>query len=149
MWDSQLPHSHVRTPESYPYSGLDDNYCRNPDGESKAWCYTTDPDVRWAYCAVASCVPTCIPDTDNCGCASVKQADYRGTVAVTVSGYTCQTWNSQFPHAHDLTPDIYPNFGLDSNYCRNPNGEAGAWCFTTDDPNKTWELCDVTTCVTN
>ena len=32
-WDSQTPHSHTRTPEKYPNSGLDENYCRNPDGE--------------------------------------------------------------------------------------------------------------------
>ena len=31
-WDSQKPHSHTRTPENYPNSGLEENYCRNPDG---------------------------------------------------------------------------------------------------------------------
>jgi len=28
------------------------------------------------------------------------------------------------------------------NYCRNPDGEAGLWCYTTD-PRKRWELCGV------
>ena len=32
-WDSQTPHSHTRTPEKYPKSGLEENFCRNPDGE--------------------------------------------------------------------------------------------------------------------
>ena len=32
-WDSQSPHSHTRTPENYPNSGLEENYCRNPDGK--------------------------------------------------------------------------------------------------------------------
>ena len=28
----------------------DHNYCRNPDGESGIWCYTTNPDSRWELC---------------------------------------------------------------------------------------------------
>ena len=31
-WDTQSPHRHSRTPETYPNSGLEENYCRNPDG---------------------------------------------------------------------------------------------------------------------
>ena len=34
-WDSQLPRSHTRTPENYPDSGLEENYCRNPEGKPK------------------------------------------------------------------------------------------------------------------
>jgi hypothetical protein len=49
-WDSQRPHEHSRTPENHPYSGLDSNYCRNPDGEETIWCYTTDSESRWEYC---------------------------------------------------------------------------------------------------
>ena len=29
--------------------------CRNPDGDSGPWCYTTDPDKRWEYCDVPVC----------------------------------------------------------------------------------------------
>ena len=32
-WDVQSPHKHSRTPENYPNSGLEENYCRNPDGK--------------------------------------------------------------------------------------------------------------------
>merc|ERR1712003_570762 len=49
-WNSQEPHSHSRTPENYPDSGLVGNYCRNPDGVSSIWCYTTDSGSRWEYC---------------------------------------------------------------------------------------------------
>eukprot|EP00966_Prymnesium_polylepis_P110029 2545835-Prymnesium_polylepis.1 len=47
-WDSQYPHSHARRPERV--SGLDSNYCRNPDNEPTIWCYTTDPNERWDFC---------------------------------------------------------------------------------------------------
>ena len=32
------------------------------------------------------------------------------------------------------------------NYCRNPDGEPGPWCYTTDS-SKRWELCDVEQCI--
>ena len=95
----------------------------------------------------------CIPDPDTCGCASIKQVDYRGNIAVTstsnvtASGKTCQAWSAQIPHSHDRTPENYPSSGLDSNYCRNPDGEPGAWCYTMDSGSR-WELCDVPTCDT-
>jgi len=55
-WDSQSPHGHSRTVSNYPDSGLDENYCRNPDNEpGGAWCYTTNPDKRWEYCDVPRC----------------------------------------------------------------------------------------------
>lgn len=90
---------------------------------------------------------SCIPDANNCGCASEKQADYRGNISVTVSGKKCQAWASQTPHSHSRTPENYPYSGLDANYCRNPDGEPGAWCYTEDSSTR-WELCDVPTCDT-
>ena len=70
--------------------------------------------------------------------------DYRGSVAVTATGRTCQDWAAQTPHEHSRTPNNYPEFGLEGehNYCRNPDGEATAWCYTTD-PSSRWELCDI------
>lgn len=40
---------------SYPDKGLDDNYCRNPDGRHRPWCFTTDPDTPWEYCNIKVC----------------------------------------------------------------------------------------------
>ncbi|XP_034322078.2 uncharacterized protein [Magallana gigas] len=49
-WDSQTPHTHR-------FGGLADqeNYCRNPDGESAPWCYTTNVNNRWELCAIPRC----------------------------------------------------------------------------------------------
>jgi apolipoprotein a len=53
-WDTnEFPHKH--RPESRPNAGLESNFCRNPDGDVKAWCYTTNPDIHLAYCEVPVC----------------------------------------------------------------------------------------------
>jgi len=33
-------------PEHFP-----ENYCRNPDGEPTIWCYTSEKEQRWEFCA--------------------------------------------------------------------------------------------------
>lgn len=70
-----------------------------------------------------------------------QHAGYRGCQTVTRSNKTCQSWDSQMPHEHIQTPENYQNSGLDSNYCRNPDGEPTIWCFTTDSESR-WEFCD-------
>ena len=261
-WSSQEPHVHSRTPEVYPYSNLEENYCRNPDGWNNAWCYTTDSDKRWEDCTVPDCSlekwcsvtgqefldklegsvgyvdldsakTNCYPDEncsgisqvsdgtyqlktgaltptdgegvtlqkglckhvthppageyckmegvtltswftsastlqealqlcryhESCGgvsgneggywlysnrmssptpgtnswfkdecpdvtkCGTGSQADYRGNINTTVSGRTCQRWDSQTPHSHNRTPEKYPDSGLEENFCRNPDGK--------------------------
>eukprot|EP00546_Thalassionema_frauenfeldii_P009858 CAMPEP_0178918002 /NCGR_PEP_ID=MMETSP0786-20121207/13579_1 /TAXON_ID=186022 /ORGANISM="Thalassionema frauenfeldii, Strain CCMP 1798" /LENGTH=916 /DNA_ID=CAMNT_0020591653 /DNA_START=188 /DNA_END=2935 /DNA_ORIENTATION=+ len=80
-----------------------------------------------------------------CGCSSVNQRDYRGTVAVTRTGITCQKWSVQSPHGHD-SYDFGDDNGLgDHNYCRNPTGGDGVWCLTTD-PEVAWDYCAVPMC---
>ena len=70
--------------------------------------------------------------------------DYRGKVAVTKGGRECQMWSNQDPWHHTKTTVNFPSSGLGGhNYCRNPDGEDGPWCFTLDYPNVRWELCDV------
>ena len=72
------------------------------------------------------------------GCFYGDGADYQGNAAVTESGRTCQDWALDTPHGHSFNH-------LPANYCRNPDGEPGPWCYTTD-PAKRWELCDVLKC---
>ncbi|KAJ6664579.1 hypothetical protein lerEdw1_006152 [Lerista edwardsae] len=170
-WNAQIPHKHARTPENYPCKALDENYCRNPDGETSPWCYTTNPSKRWEYCTIPSCDDAIVTTgKKNCMCAHVGTEgtllsfkinreinsncrishgkDYRGKIATTTTGKTCQAWSSQSPHRHDFTPRTHPQAGLEKNYCRNPDGDTyGPWCYTTD-VNKKWEYCDVPHCPT-
>ncbi len=57
-WDQQVPHSHPLT-EGHYFPDRDvtlaENYCRNTENIPRIWCYTTNPDVRWATCAVPRC----------------------------------------------------------------------------------------------
>ena len=48
-WSDTEPHDH-----SFTHVG-DHNFCRNPDGDSQVWCYTTDPEVQYQYCGVPFC----------------------------------------------------------------------------------------------
>ncbi|XP_021118376.1 hepatocyte growth factor-like protein isoform X2 [Heterocephalus glaber] len=55
-WSAQSPHKPLFTPTSAPYAQLEENFCRNPDGDSHGpWCYTTDPGTSFDYCALQRC----------------------------------------------------------------------------------------------
>ncbi|KAI8510256.1 hypothetical protein Bbelb_126840 [Branchiostoma belcheri] len=70
---------------------------------------------------------------------------YRGTASITISGKVCQAWSSQTPQQHGFDPAAYPNLGLDSNYCRNPDLSTRPWCHTTD-PKKHRDFCIIPRC---
>ncbi|XP_010177406.1 PREDICTED: plasminogen-like [Mesitornis unicolor] len=151
-WNTQFPHRHGWIPKRYPCKSLEENYCRNPDGEKRPWCYTISNSVRWEYCAIPHCdgteqetadVPAQVPLPEECYRGTGQS--YRGTTSVTASGKKCQAWNSMFPHRHEKTPDKFPNADLRDNYCRNPDGDNSPWCFTTD-PSMTWEYCNLKRC---
>ena len=74
--------------------------------------------------------------------------NYRGKINVTRTGKTCQRWDSQWPHSHDVTAAMLPDGTLAEakNYCRSPGFDSGGpWCYVTD-PEVTWEYCDVPHC---
>ncbi|KAI8485666.1 hypothetical protein Bbelb_366850 [Branchiostoma belcheri] len=81
--------------------------------------------------------------TENCLVGD--GTSYRGIASVTETGKTCQRWDSQTPHEHSMIPANYTSSGLEQNYCRNPDGDSGVWCYTTD-PNTLWDYCDVPVC---
>ena len=76
-------------------------------------------------------------------CYTGTGGSYRGSVAQTNTGRTCQSWGLQSPQTHETTPDVFADSGLgDHNYCRNPDGSLQhPWCYTTD-PDVRREPCD-------
>jgi len=75
-----------------------------------------------------------------------KNKNYRGSVNKTITGNTCQAWNSDKIHNRsDRVKNAYNNRmdGIgDHNYCRNPDDGETIWCYTTD-PDTRWEYCDI------
>jgi hypothetical protein len=49
-WDDEKPHVSA-------HALGNNNYCRNPDGKEKPWCYTLDPATEWEFCDVPVCAP--------------------------------------------------------------------------------------------
>nr|XP_048276730.1 plasminogen isoform X1 [Myodes glareolus] len=144
-WDSQSPHAHGYIPAKFPSKNLKKNYCRNPDGEPRPWCFTTDPNKRWEYCDIPRCTTPPPSSGPTYQCLKGRGENYRGTVSVTVSGKTCQRWSEQTPHKHNRTPENFPCKNLEENYCRNPDGETAPWCYTTDSDTR-WEHCNIPSC---
>ncbi|XP_078575847.1 uncharacterized protein LOC144861722 [Branchiostoma floridae x Branchiostoma japonicum] len=65
-WSSQSPHPHQYPPELFSTAGLDENYCRNPDGNfEQPWCITMDPEVQAEYCSVPLCEGTTTQPNGN------------------------------------------------------------------------------------
>jgi len=77
-------------------------------------------------------VPTPGCGTKNVDCQVGNGAEYRGAATKTVTGFECTSLRNFY------------GLGYHNN-CRNPDGEPGVWCFTSN-PNKYWELCDVKEC---
>ncbi|XP_029532643.1 plasminogen [Oncorhynchus nerka] len=144
-WDAQKPHNHGYSPSALPEKYLEEDYCRNPDGDPKPWCFTTSPSKRWDFCSIPRCTSEPPTVVEELTCSTGDGGAYRGTVAVTTSGKACQVWAAQTPQKHNRTPDNYPCKGLDLNYCRNPDNERMPWCYTTD-PETRWEYCKVPSC---
>uniref|UniRef100_A0A8C6W6A3 Macrophage stimulating 1 (hepatocyte growth factor-like) n=1 Tax=Nannospalax galili TaxID=1026970 RepID=A0A8C6W6A3_NANGA len=140
-WDLQHPHSHPFQPGNFLDKGLKDNYCRNPDGSERPWCYTTDPHIEREFCNLPSCEPNQPRPIQRSkahqhkgkalNCFRGKGEDYRGTTNTTSAGVPCQRWDAQSPHQHRFVPEKYACKDLRENFCRNPDGSEAPWCFTS------------------
>merc|ERR1719336_2369439 len=112
--------------QNWPEAGLGDhNYCRNPDGEPRMWCYTTDPSKRWELCNPLPNTAKTFTTTECNENFSGNGANYRGCQTRTRSGKMCQPWDSQFPQTHRFKNiNLWAGFGLGKhNYCRNPDND--------------------------
>ncbi|NWU94368.1 TPA protein, partial [Upupa epops] len=123
------------------------NYCRNPNKDSKPWCYTyRGGKYVQEHCGVPSC-----SKVGNSNCRSGRGTDYRGSQSVTASGATCLRWSSQL-----LGNKVYTarrrdarRLGLGShNFCRNPDNDRKPWCHVLRGNELTWEYCAVPACFT-
>ncbi|KAB0404959.1 hypothetical protein E2I00_016970 [Balaenoptera physalus] len=121
------------------------NYCRNPDQDSKPWCYIFKAGK---YISEFCSTPACSKEKDG-DCYQGKGLAYRGTHSLTASGASCLPWSSMI-----LMRKIYTAWksnaqalGLGKhNHCRNPDGDAQPWCHVLKDRQLTWEYCDVPQC---
>ena len=114
-----------------------------PGGQDRQYCL-----LHAESCLIEVCSPPPPPPPPVDECLGEPSGHtYRGTLAVTQSGYVCQEWTSDAPHPPTYTADDYPNAGLGAhNYCRNPNlRPQGPWCYTTN-PDVPWEACDLNRC---
>jgi hypothetical protein len=70
----------------------------------------------------------------------VPNGAYRGTVAHVISGLDCLPWAAIDPAIFDAS--LYPDLGLDSNYCRAPDHDT-PWCFVENQGIIEIQYCDV------
>nr|XP_008522207.1 PREDICTED: hepatocyte growth factor-like protein isoform X3 [Equus przewalskii] len=156
-WDLQHPHAHPFEPGKFLDKDLDDNYCRNPDGSERPWCYTTDPQTEREFCDLPLCGSETQPrhEATTLDCFRGKGEGYRGTANTTAAGVPCQRWDAQNPHQHRFLPEKYackftptsaPHAQLEENFCRNPDRDShGPWCYTTD-PGTPFDYCALRRC---
>ena len=105
--------------------GLDENYCRNPNGDPKgAWCYTTDPSKREEYCSCNSDVDECEMKTHQCSRNAQCFNDFKG--------YTCKCNSGYDGDGHTCTAiDECKQSICDRNaYCTNFGGGHACTCKT-------------------
>ncbi|XP_067667830.1 chromosome partition protein Smc-like [Haliotis asinina] len=115
----------------------------NPDGKRESACQEselwTPVDIKCA-------------NISRCSLLSGGKVFYAGTEYETLSGQTCQRWDSQAPHTHSYKDDHYfsvpgipQNASGSANYCRDPAGDGYLWCYTTELTIR-WEKCYVPEC---
>ncbi|NP_001076238.1 tissue-type plasminogen activator precursor [Oryctolagus cuniculus] len=145
-WLALKPYS-GRKPNALRLGLGNHNYCRNPDRDTKPWCYvfragTYSPE----FCSTPAC-----SKEKNGNCYLGKGQAYRGTHSLTTSGASCLPWNSMLLVGEKYTArqSNAEALGLGKhNYCRNPDGDSKPWCHVLKNRKLVIEYCDVPQCAT-
>ncbi|KAM9431912.1 tissue-type plasminogen activator-like [Clarias gariepinus] len=121
------------------------NYCRNPDGDSRPWCYVyKKSQIVWEFCSMPNCTKDPEPE-----CVQRSGQTYRGKKSFSKSNTKCLQWDSPAIQQKPYTAwrRNARELGLGSHsYCRNPDSDLSPWCYIYKDSQLTWELCDIPKC---
>ncbi|XP_033728203.1 plasminogen-like [Pecten maximus] len=129
------PPSNAEIKIKWPYNG----------SKGQAWyqCESLAATDPVQHCPVARCEGDLKWSKANVSC-SVNDChihnSYTGRVSCTLTGHTCQRWDSDEPHAHSAfrgRSDL-------ENWCQ-IGGEDRPWCYTTS-PRVIWDFCPVREC---
>eukprot|EP00116_Pleurobrachia_bachei_P000798 sb/3461060/ len=114
---------------SYPNAGLDSNYCRNPSGNTKTWCYSDDKSIRWGYCELPSCK---LDIAENCKYYAANF--YRGNINTSDDGTQCESYCRRIvePEYPSISPTCYTDI---------TNTSSDKICSITDICNDFTYLC--------
>ena len=153
------------------------NYCRNPDGQEKPWCFSRDTELGWEQCNIPQCVPSEDVERDLIDHHGLT---YKGEALTGLSGKPClhsvkknftlvnclESYGTNYAGTISTTKSgrrcknwslgdptrslkYGELFGPDvRNYCRNPDNSRTPWCFVGKN-GTTREDCDVPRCDCN
>ncbi|XP_049627805.1 tissue-type plasminogen activator [Suncus etruscus] len=136
-----------RRPDAVKLGLGNHNYCRNPDKDTKPWCYVFKVGK---YIPEFCSTPVCSTGR-NKDCYYKNDLTYRGTHSRTMSGASCLPWDSKLLVHKIYTARKANAQALDlgrHNYCRNPDKDIKPWCHVLKDNKLAWEYCDVPQCST-
>ncbi|CAG0887793.1 unnamed protein product [Darwinula stevensoni] len=121
------------------------NFCRNPSGRDRPWCFVSDPAEQWEYCDIPTCTDPVPPE-----CKTTQQGgEYVGRANATIAGDPCVPWKVAFGEIGVFLPAFPDGDRVDSehNFCRNPIGAVAPFCYYRDDFDDFWErYCDIPFC---
>ncbi|KAJ8925711.1 hypothetical protein NQ315_009558 [Exocentrus adspersus] len=127
------------------------NYCRDPYGNNEGtYCYTIslipETKIEKNFCNLRKC------KSEQCRMAGTGN-DYIGSLTVTRSNRTCDSWIFSNISLHARYKQLWNNSlfadlsaEAANTFCRNPSRDiSGCWCFTSD-PQVVEDSCNVRDC---